>query len=381
MGRDVFTRAVYASARSEYGLGDIGSKHTTKRAEQQATSSGKLEPLVDPSGFGVIRLSLPRVEKKDDGRYEMLVGTPMPIETRVDTTGSMGGNVDIALDVLPEAFDCWSRVLGGYDIQVATGIFGDVCDRFPLCRPQFEMDADKIVQQLSLMVPERSGGDAAEDPDLGIFGAAYLTRAYINRLGFKRYDFTVTDTPGRGCVSEDNLTRVFGSNVFEKASENGHSITTKSTISLVDIWEDLLNNAHAFVLLVGSSYSARSFWDNNVGKSRVINLPSTKLLPQVQAVIIGITEGTLMLNDVPDFLREFNVNNVDIDKICDSMVDLPFGVQAQHQSYHKMPKKGDLFDGKPDVWEDKNLWPSESQVEQSVVATDEEDDWKEDDWT
>ena len=136
MGREVFTRSTYKAVKADKG---VGEREVTKRAEQRAKSTGKLDPLVDPSGFGVIRLSLPRVEQKDD-IWEMLVGCPVPVETRVDTTGSMGGNVDVAMRVLPDAFESMSEVLGGYDIHIATGIFGDVSDMFPLCRPQCERE-------------------------------------------------------------------------------------------------------------------------------------------------------------------------------------------------------------------------------------------------
>lgn len=379
MGKNVFTRSTYTSARSTYCVGDVGTKGTTIKAEQKAFASGKLEPLVDPSGFGVVRLSLPRVTKLDDGRYELNVGVPMPIENRIDTTGSMGGNVDIALDILPDAFDSWREMLNGYDIQVATGIFADCCDRFVLCRPQFEMDADKIVGQLSMMVPERGGGgNGGEDPDYGLFGAAYLTRAYINRIGLKGYDFTVTDEPGRGRISDDQLRRVFGDEVFKKAAENGHNVEFSGTMYTSDIWEALLNRAHAFVLIVDghANSSARRFWIDMVGPGHVINLPSMQVLPQVQAAIIGLTEGTLQLSEVSEYLQKSEIDSRFIDLIQDSLVDIPVAAQQQAESFSKLPKKGDIFDGKPDVWKDENLWPSERAEEVAVTVSDEEDDWK-----
>lgn len=378
MGRSTFSRSLYRSAKESEGVGEKG---VTARAEQKAYATGKLDKLVDPSGFGVIRLSLPRVEQKGD-LFELNVGTPMPVETRVDTTGSMGGNVDVAMQVLPDAFELWSKVLPGYDLQIATGIFGDVGDRFPLCRPQFEMLADKIVKQLTLMVPERQGGDAPEDPDLGIFGGAYLVRAYINRIGLKGYDFTVTDAPGRGKIDPEQLKRVFGDQVFEKVSENGHQISTRGPIDLSDVWSILLDRAHAFVLQVGSAHDTASFWKSHCGKERVVMLPDTKFLPHVQAVIIGLTEGTLTMTNVSDFLQESNMDKRWIDKICESVVNFPLCAQAQLPNFSRRPVKGDLFHGKPDVWEDTNLWPDkditlsdESEEEQEAVTSTEKDDW------
>jgi len=354
MRKGVFTRSLYTSAKATRG---VGEKDVTKRAEQEAKKTGKLNPLVDPAGFGAIRLSLPRVEKRDDGRYELLVGTPMPVETRVDTTGSMGGNVDVAMKVMPDAFEAFSKVLDGYDLQVNTGIFGDVQDNFPLCRPQFEMDADKIVNQLTLMVPERDGGDTPEDPDLGIFGGAYLVRAYINRIGLKGYDFTVTDAPGRGIIAGDQITRVFGKDAFEKVAENEHPIERQGALQLDEVWNALLDRAHAFVLQVGDSQSTSRFWTNHIGENRLVMLPDTKYTPYVQAAIIGLTEGTLILSDIVDFLQEFNLDKGICNRIAEAVSGIPIGAQSQLLSFSRRPQKGDLFAGKPDVWKDENLWP------------------------
>lgn len=377
MGKNVFTRSLYSSAKSSY---NVGEREVTRAAEIQAKATGQLDQLVDPSSFGTIRLSLPRVGPKDGDatRKELLVGVPMPVETRVDTTGSMGGNVDIAMKVLPDAFGSWSQVLEGYDIQVATGIFGDVSDQFPLCRPQFEMEAKKIVQQLTLMVPEKQGGDTPEDPDLGIFGGAYLCRHYINRIGLKGYDFTVTDAPGRGIIAEDQIIRVFGEEALEKVAENGHQVKVRGSIQLVDVWSSLLDRAHAFVLQVDNSSGTKSFWVDQVGNERVVVLPNTKYLPYVQAVIIGLTEGTLALNDVSDFLGEFNMDKRGIDRVAESVVNIPIGAQSQLPNYGRCPVQGDIFAGKPDVWEDTNIWPESSadDGEKAVVTTEtEEDDW------
>jgi hypothetical protein len=376
MGDKTFTRSLYKASKTSRS---VGTSDVTRAAAQKAISTGKLDQLVDPSGFGVTRLSLPRVEEQKDGLFKMLVGCPMPVETRVDTTGSMGGNVDVAMRVLPDAFESWTQVLEGYDIHCATGIFGDVSDNFPLCRPQFEMQADKIVHQLTLMVPEKDGGDTPEDPDIGIFGGAYLCRHYANRLGLKGYDFTVTDAPGRGRVDEKQLIRVFGEEVFEKIEQNEHRLQRQGIYNLADIWSALLDRAHAFVLQVGRSPGTTAFWKEHIGKERLVRLPDTEFLPYVQAVIIGLTEGTLLLNDAADFLQQFNLSKVHIDSIVESVVDIPIAAQSQLANYGRRPMKGDLFDGKPDVWKDEHLWPvkkaEEVAADEPVSEKSEEDGW------
>lgn len=366
MGRNTFTRAAYASAHTAY-VPPTGP--ATRAAEQKAHNTGKLNPLVDPAEYGVIRRSLLRFEERPDGLLELTVGCSMPVETRVDTTGSMGGNVDVALRVLPQAYDLCSSVLPGYDLHMATGIFGDVVDRFVLCRPQFEMLAEKLVEQLTLMVPERNGGDATEDPQYGLFGGAYLTAAYVNRIGLKRYDFTVSDAPGREHLSERQLIRVFGDEVFDKVADNGHRIDRNNLPSTKEVVDALLDQAHAFFLQVDNSSRTAVSWEDVFGPERVVALPSTELLPQVQATIIGLTEGTLSLDGVADFLTSNNVSKRDADAIVRSVANIPIGAQVPFREGIRVPQKGDLFRAKPDVFSGDDLWPIDPSEVPDLVST------------
>ena len=347
MGDDRLTRAAYHVAHTAY-VPTRGS--ATARAEQHAKRTGKLDPLVDPAEYGVIRRSLIRFDQRPDGLYVVTVGLPVPIEIRLDTTGSMGSNVDKALRVLPDTYELASRVLPGCDPHMAIGIFGDRSDNFILCRPQFEMTADKLVHQLTLMVPEREGGDAPEDPHYGIFGAAYLTAAYINRIGLKRYDFTVSDAPARDRLNPTEIVRVFGKDVYDKVAENDHQIVPHVTLHTKDVVNDLLAQAHAFFLQVGDSSSTRAFWTDLFGPERVVLLPSVELLPQVQAAIIGLTEGTLDPDQLTEFLSETGVDQRDAKAIVRSVINIPIAAQAALPNFERRPKVGDVFHEKTDLW-------------------------------
>lgn len=347
MGKDVFTRDTYKRARETH-VPEKGP--VTKKAEQQARDTGKLNPLVDPSGYGVIRRSLPRFEQLLNKLWLLTVGTPMPIETRVDTTGSMGDNVDTAMEVLVNLLEACTQVLPGYDIQIATGIFGDVVDRFVLCRPQFEMVAEKLVEQLTLMVPDRSGGDSPEDPHYGLFGAAYLTSTYIEKIGLKGYDFTVSDETAHEWLDESTLVRVFGPEVFDKVAENGWQIVKNDLPSIPDMVKDLLKRAHAFFLQVGNHNHTTRFWQSVFGEQRVVVLPSTEVMPQVQAAIIGLTEGTLSLSNVEDFLLRHNMKASDAKAVARSVSNIPIGAQAALPNFGRRPQQGDIFREKTDLW-------------------------------
>ena len=212
------------------------------------------------------------------------------------------------------------------------------------------MQAEKIVKQLTLMVPERAGGDSAEDPHYGLFGAAYLVAAYINRIGLKGYDFTISDEVAQDEFDGDQLVRIFGKEVFDKVAQNGHQINRHDLPSNKEVVNDLLKRAHAFFLQVGSHSHTTHFWSEIFGANRVIVLPRTEVTPHVQAAIIGLTEGTLDLQSTRKFLTDSGLSSSEAGTVIRSVANIPIGAQAALPNFSKRPKKGDLFKEKTDLW-------------------------------
>jgi hypothetical protein len=212
------------------------------------------------------------------------------------------------------------------------------------------MEAGKIVRQLSLMVPVRDGGDKPEDPQYGLFAGAYLTAGYINKIGLKGYDFTVSDAPARERLDEQQLYRIFGNDIFEHVAEIHPQKQRARMLRTATVVKDLLQGAHAFFLQVGQDDDTRSFWTEMFGEGRVVMLPSTELLPYVQAVIIGLTEGTLSLAEVKGFLTRNNLGAREAERIVRSVAHIPLRAQAMLPNFSRRPKKGDLFLKKTDLW-------------------------------
>jgi hypothetical protein len=363
MGSRTFTRSAFNDSLRTRG---INTSFASRAGEEEVRNTGKLNELVDPAEFGVIRRSLVRFDELPSGLLELTTGCSMPIEVRLDTTASFGRtNINTAMRVLPDLYGLASGVLPGYDVHVAIGTFGDYVDRFILNRPQFEMEADKIVHQLSLMNPESGGGgNGGEDPHYGLFGGAYLVAAYANAIGLKRYDFTVSDEPARYELNENQLRRVFGSEVFAKCKSNGFDIDPNDLPSTREVITDLLKQAHAFFLEVEGHpyYDTHGFWTEMFGPERVVILPRVDLIPQVQAIIIGLTEGTLSLDQVPDFLVEHKVDAATIKQVQRSVANIPIGAQVPPRKAiinggHQIPQAGDIFRVKPDVFAKTGLWP------------------------
>lgn len=350
MGRSTYSHEAYASSRKAYA--PEGTR-ATARGEQRVRETGRLDPLVDPKEFGVVRPSRVRLEERAAGGFEVTVGAPIPIEYRLDTTGSMGDNVQRALDALPKICSLASSVLPGRDPFYCASIFGDVGDKFVLCRGQFEAEAEKMVNQLSLMVPEGGGGDTEEDPHYGFFGATYLTAAYLQRVGLRSYDFTITDAPVHDRLAVKELKRVFGDEVLEKARENGHQITSRDLPTNKELVTDMLKRTHGFMLLVAQPTYASELqvhWAQLFKSERVVVLPRIEHVPHVMASLIGLTEGTLDLQSVSSFLKESNLKKDEARKIVEAVSHIPLGSQRTSPNYDRLPKKGDVFATKTDLW-------------------------------
>lgn len=355
MGHEVFSSFDYASSMRSRGISyssdeERRSSHVktdvTSEARQRVRETGKLDPAVDPA-VDPIRRSLVRFEPTDDGKWRVSVGCPMDIETSLDSTGSMGDNVDKAIAVLPETYSLISEMLPGYDVQIACGIFGDVVDDFVLNRPQFEMTAEKIVDYLSKMHPEGNGGDTPEDPQYAMFASAYLTSAYTNRIGLKGYFFLVTDASMHSRVSEDTLARIFGANWLDKIRENGYSEDMSPDLS--DVVLDLKRRKHAFIISVGKRY--KGFWEEYFGENHVICVPDTSKLPEIEAAIVGLIEGTLEPYDLEEWLKNHQVDEETRNLALPGLRRVPFGVQRvlEENSIYVPPKLGDIFEKKSDL--------------------------------
>jgi len=377
----------YTGARSAYtAVVDRASRDrsATHRAEEKVMETHELNPLVDPgaNNWGKSRRSLIRFNDMPDGRFEVAVGLSVPVEIMLDTTGSMGSNVDIALKGIPDTRDNLQDVMRqGCEAHVATGVFNDVHDRFRdrspgivMTRSQFEM-TEKMAEQMMHHIPMRDGGgNGKEDSQFALFAAAYLSSFYINRIGLKSYHFTVTDEAADSYIDKQQLIRIFGKDVFEATAANGHTLDPQNLPSTEEVAQALLSRSHAFCLLVKNYDSAERFWKKILGDERVIVLPNTKLVPHMISAIVGLTEGTLDLQSVVEYLVTRGVNNSDAESIERSVRNIPIGAQTILENFNNIPVRGDIFDTKED------LWPTVKAVDRddldvAVKAPEEVGDW------
>lgn len=338
MGEKTFTTSDYVAARTTYKVTD---RDVTRVAEQRARDTGHLSELVDPALPTPIRES--RIRLNPHGKqWIVTLGCPMDIEVTCDTTGSMGGEVDTEMRVLPDLYKTIAEVLPDYDPQLCLGIFGDCNDRFAMCRPQFEMEAAKIVRALKEMAPQRAGGDGPEDPQYAMFARAFLTKPYTNRIGLKGYHFVVTDATCHSHVDKGWIKHIFGEKIFENELKDMEKVP-----SLEETIQALKDCAHQFILIVGDDDDEFEFWSNLCGEGSVIQIGSTKQLPVIISAIIGLTEGTLDVSDISRYLGS-KANP----RLVSQLSGIDIGAQARlrHALPHPIPKKGDIFRKKSDLW-------------------------------
>lgn len=361
MGHATFSVDSYRAARRDYGV--TQSSNVTRHAEEKARNTGKLSEIVDPA-IDPIRRSCIRLNPHNK-KWIATVGCPMDIEVTCDTTGSMGGEVDTEMAVLPDLYGKIADRMPGYDPQLCLGIFGDCEDRFVMCRPQFEMEAPKIVNYLKEMAPQRGGcGNHGEDPQYAMFGRAYLTDAYTNKIGLKGYHFVVTDEPCHMHLRQSQIKRIYGESIFE----NELKFMKDEMPEIEQMVKALKEKTHQFILVLDSFYYGDTVtsWQELCGKDSVIVIESTSQLPDVISTIIGLTEGTIDITEIEKYVPSAN------NQLIRCLSGIAIGAQAElrHAMKHPIPKAGDVFLNKGDVWPISETIPSEEDSTETEPSAD-----------
>ena len=101
-----------------------------------------------------------------------------------------------------------------------------------------------------------------------------------------------------------------------------------------------------------------SFWRDLCGDESVIEINSTKQLPEVISGIIGLTEGTVDVTGIEQHVGRSNSH------LISQLSNIDIGAQARlrHAMEHPVPKAGDIFMEKGEIWPIQDGESSESET-------------------
>ena len=111
-----------------------------------------------------------------------------------------------------------------------------------------------------------------------------------------------------------------------------------------------MENWHAFFLQVGGLTKTTEWWGKTLGLERVILLPRTEDIAEVQACIIGLTEGVLDKQSAVDFLKESKIPSGRATGIVRALDSIPIGLQATYPNFNRIPAAGARFKSREDIW-------------------------------
>lgn len=308
----------------------------------------KINPAIKPMRRAEIHLEPHRQQ------WGVAVGCPLDIEICYDSTASMGEYPSNMWNFDRYYLNGWSQktIWPGYAPLFCLDSFGDCGDQIVLRRTQFTNSARELRFYADKIMPKQRGGldNAGEDPQYAMFARAYLTDTYANRIGLKGYHFIVTDEPCHNQLRRQEIMRIFGDDIFENELREMRDHIP----SMKEMVRELKRKTHQFVLVLRSYRYPDTLeqWRRLCGGQSVIVIDDLTDVNSVIVAIIGLTEGTL---DVAGLRGSLNgllwgvKGKIDLAK---QLTKIDIGAQARlrHMLPRPMPKAGDIFARKDDLW-------------------------------
>lgn len=311
--------------------------------------TGKLHPDVDVRQKRESRNAMTINEK---GEYILSNGIALPILNMFDGTGSTSHWLEDFFLAAERQYKLLEGARPRYNTQFASAVVQDVSDKTPVVQlSQFESD-ERSAKQVRLLQPASDGGDSPEDYDLGLVSGLYVYADLWTYYGLKGY-FTLTlDEIGRGFVTRDDVESHLGRSL--DWIQGGNKLQTS------EVCKQLSKYWHVFVLQVPSRGSnmlieTTQWWSKVLDKSRVIQVYKPKLLAEVRAGLIYVTEASQPnKKGLTDFLQEGNQSLLasDIEDVWQMIQTAKeyFGAQSKLPGYDDIPVPGDVFSHFRHAW-------------------------------
>lgn len=342
--------------------------HAKGREVLEAT--GSLHPNVSIQGVKPRGSHNAMVPGDEPGIYVLPNGISLPVLSMFDGTGSTAHWVRDFFHAAERQYRRLDGVRSRYNPQLASAVVQDVYNvrmhGLPVVQvSQFEGD-ERSADQVRLLQPASMGNDTTtEDYDLGLYYATLITGDLWEFYGLRGYYTLTLDEIGRGFVTAEGVREFLGQPVDMARMETA------------DICQRLLEHWNLFILQVPSGGTnmipyTREWWTERVGGSRVIQVEDPRLLADVRAALVYVTEAVNPTQQGLElFLRSDDPKNAidaaDVSRIWRSIqvAGELFSVQANLPGYNAIPRPGDKFRHFRHAWpighprESENITPAE----------------------
>lgn len=272
---------------------------------QQAHQSGRWEvhPTLDPYG-------LTFRESRDNDEHP----ASNSIMIALDVSGSMDRVVRGIHGDLPQLLEL--LLDRGYvpHPQIMFSAFSNgTCDRVPLQVGQFESDnrMDENLENMFL----GGGCDNRESAELALYVAARHTAIDCwEKRQRKGYLFIITDEMAYDNVKRDEVNAILNAGL-------------EDNIPLKQIVAEAQQRYHVFVIIPVGASGGRDpkvyeHYKDLVGRQYVIQLEAPEDVSEVIALTIGLTEGTIGMDDGIEHLRAIGSNKKTVDMVSQALSSL-----------------------------------------------------------
>lgn len=266
----------------------------------------KPHPTLDPMGV-IYRESRDSVEHP----------TSNAISVFFDVTGSMG-RVPVELQkYLPQLLGLMLYKNYVSDPQILFGAIGDATsDRVPLQVGQFESD-NRMDEHLQNMVLEGAGGPyGMESYELALyFMARHTATDCWEKRHKKGYFFMIGDEMAYPKAKRSEVNALIGTSL-------------EADIHLQDLITEVKERYNVYLIIPtetsgGNNEKIYKFWEERLGKQNVIQLDSVESVAETIALTIGLSEGSIGLDDGMDDLKEMGSSDGTINSVTKALSVLP----------------------------------------------------------
>lgn len=290
-------RARAAAGKSDFDYSD--------HLHRSGRSSWHAHPNLDPRGIN-------QRESRDSAEHPASTA----IAVIFDVTGSMGEVPVVLQKKLPELLGLLLRKGYVSDPQILFGAVGDAtCDQVPLQIGQFESDNRMDENLEAIFLEGGGGGQQTESYELAMYCLARHTDIDCwNRRGHKGYLFIIGDEMAYPLLKHHEVQEHLGDGL-------------EVDIPLAQIIKELRRRYHVFYILpqaasYGGDRKILGFWRKLLSQN-VLELEDSEAVCETIALAIGMTEGTIDLQNGLDDLQEFGTSGDTLKSVTRALAALP----------------------------------------------------------